>query len=161
VSECVSDPNKDNKKDNKRDDIDLQSILIVALITSVFAYTCHYCSKDKLVSEEECSAKIHADFQPGNYSKNNGRMSRIKQENRLLFEDLVSVGVAHGAMHGTVWRDGDSRYYYQQPYWNDEAAYEFSTEAIVMIRNATHELHSMSLEVVDLVVGKGVCRYCL
>ena len=43
--------------------------------------------------------------------------------------------------------------HYEQSYWNDEAAYELQQEGAEKLRLATHELHSMCLEAVDLVVS--------
>ena len=123
---------------------------------TVVGWWCFFPSKyneGTLLTENECSVKLHADALPGSFSANGGKMKRVKQELRLPLEELEKVGVAHGIMRGTTWRQDDHSYY-QQPYWNDEAAYEFSTEAVVSIRDATHELHAMCLQAVELVIGK-------
>lgn len=93
-----------------------------------------------------------ADKMPGDSVLNKGRLKRVPQDHRLSLCDLKSHGVGHAGLEGTLWREGDK--YYQQTYWNDEAAYELSREAAIMLRNATNELHSMCLEAVDLVVSK-------
>lgn len=107
----------------------------------------------KIEHENESTTKKEADSLPGTINVNGGNIKRVKQSLRLHLDILDANGVGHGRLEGTSWYEKDSNLYYQQPYWNDEAAYALSKDAALTIRNATWNLHAMCLEAVDLVVG--------
>ncbi len=114
----------------------------------------------KPLNEEDCQSKKCADLLPGTVESNGGSIKRVKQTNRLPLGILSSSGIKHGELEGTMWID-DSGDFYQQKYWNDEAAYEMTADAAKAIRDASWELHAMCLEAVDLVVGNMKLILCL
>ena len=127
----------------------------LAAVVAVVALVLWYVNDEednKIQNEKDCKSKAFADSIPGDLVDNDGRLKRVPQTQRLSLQALEASGVRHGGLEGTLWKDGDK--YYQQTYWNDEAAYELSFDAALKLRNATYELHSMCLEAVDLIVGK-------
>ncbi|OQR88449.1 glutathionylspermidine synthase, partial [Thraustotheca clavata] len=79
-------------------------------------------------------------------------ISRVKQTSRLPLSTLKDHGVAHAELPGVQWFEDNRNAYYEQTYWNDEAAYKMSSQDARVLRDATFSLHAMCLEAVKLVV---------
>ncbi len=72
---------------------------------------------------------------------------------------MTALGIAHAELEGALWdctkgfaNSSKMRCWYRQQYWNDEAAYELSSQAAQTLRDATEELHGMCLQAVEAVV---------
>ncbi|OQR86432.1 hypothetical protein ACHHYP_10555 [Achlya hypogyna] len=101
------------------------------------------------LTEDQSTAKARADLQPSDVEGSS--LKRVRQTNRLSLDTLEANGVRHAKLGGISWIEANGDHY-QQPYWNDEAAYRMSTADAIALRNATYELHAMCLEAVALVV---------
>ena len=141
------------EKNEESNDIFYQFVGAAALFFGLYATVDIWGAKPpKKLSEQDCLSKKQADLLPGDVGSNGGSIKRVKQANRLPLEILSQKGIKHGELEGTAWID-ESGDFYQQTYWNDEAAYELTSDAAKTMRDASWNLHAMCLEAVDLVVG--------
>eukprot|EP00759_Apiculatamorpha_spiralis_P046497 PhF_6_TR42846/c0_g1_i2/m.64888 len=74
-----------------------------------------------------------------------------KQNNADLHDFGMKYGCSYANAVGINW---DSFGFVSEPYWSRNAIYRVDAEAAIVLRNATYELHSMCLEVVDEVVNR-------
>lgn len=143
--------------DDEKGDHDIVQGFVVALAVVAVLWgisLAHKNGNKGQIEETDSSVKRYADTLSGECSvPNAGRINRVKQEQRLSLNDLAANGVSHAKLEGTIWKEPNGQFY-QQTYWNDEAAYQITAEVAAELRSATYELHSMCLEAVDLVVGK-------
>ncbi|KAF0692646.1 Aste57867_16285 [Aphanomyces stellatus] len=134
------------------DDYDMFIYGGLALAVGGFIYYLDQLPTDpvRLETEDLSTKKRAYDLLPGAVPESGLR--RVPQVKRLPPSMLATNGIEHGLSGGTVWYEEAAHAYYQQTYWNDEAAYELQSADVRAIRDATYALHAMCLEAVDLVV---------
>ncbi|RHY47555.1 hypothetical protein DYB30_011734, partial [Aphanomyces astaci] len=105
------------------------------------------------VTEEDSTTKRAADALPG-YALDKSTSHPLAKIQRVKQSKLLPVVQLHQTRRrgGTTWLESSGDCYYQQRYWNDEAAYVIQSANAQRLRDATYALHAMCLEAVDLVV---------
>ncbi|EQC35671.1 hypothetical protein SDRG_06953 [Saprolegnia diclina VS20] len=140
-------------------DLDPASLMGIAAVgVAVCGVIYYYDTKEanefqmiRITDASQCHKKSHADRAPR--SVPHSSLQRVPQSKRLPLSVLEANGVRHASLAGVTWIEEDETRYYEQPYWNDEAAYTMTSTDAQALRNATYELHAMCLQAVDRIVA--------
>ncbi|KAG9407904.1 hypothetical protein AC1031_021142 [Aphanomyces cochlioides] len=108
----------------------------------------------RLEHEGDSTKKLQADSLPGELGGDlPSGVRRVWFPKRLPLSVLATNGIEHARMGGTVWVEDETNAYFQQSYWNDEAAYDVQSADAKTLRDATFNLHAMCLKAVDMVAN--------
>ncbi|CAK4612489.1 unnamed protein product [Aphanomyces euteiches] len=143
---------------NEPADRDYSTEILALAVFCIIAHTVYSSAPSdemrRLDHEGDSTKKLQADSLPGELGGDlPSGVRRVWFPNRLPLSVLATNGIEHARMGGTVWVEDETNAYFQQSYWNDEAAYEVQSADAKTLRDATFNLHAMCLEAVDMVAN--------